>query len=405
MKTIVEINNNNYGSTGNIMLNIAKQASIDGFKVYISCRKSIANSKNKYNNQIYIGTWIDRIISERLSLITGLNGYFNIINTWLFLNKLNSIKPDIIHIHSLCDNYINVSMLFKYIKKNNIKTVWTLHDNWAFTGRCAQFRCENWMNGCGKCPHLNYFPKTLFFDNSKHVWKKRKKLYNDLKTLTIVTPSIWLKNLVNKSLFNNHHNTVVINNGINLDIFKPTSSYFREKYNLYDKFIILGVANFWDGDCGKGLEDFVELSKRLPNNFQIVLVGTNEISDKEIPSNIISIHRTSNQKELVEIYSAADLFVNPTIDDNFPTVNMESIACGTPILTYNTGGSAEIIDNTCGNYVNQKDIDKLEKEIIRIYKNHPYSREACLTRAKKYEMHSKFKEYSFLFKNLLNELN
>ena len=387
------------------MLNIAKQASIDGFKVYISCRKSIANSKNKYNNQIYIGTWIDRIISERLSLITGLNGYFNIINTWLFLNKLNSIKPDIIHIHSLCDNYINVSMLFKYIKKNNIKTVWTLHDNWAFTGRCAQFRCENWMNGCGKCPHLNYFPKTLFFDNSKHVWKKRKKLYNDLKTLTIVTPSIWLKNLVNKSLFNNHHNTVVINNGINLDIFKPTSSYFREKYNLYDKFIILGVANFWDGDCGKGLEDFVELSKRLPNNFQIVLVGTNEISDKEIPSNIISIHRTSNQKELVEIYSAADLFVNPTIDDNFPTVNMESIACGTPILTYNTGGSAEIIDNTCGNYVNQKDIDKLEKEIIRIYKNHPYSREACLTRAKKYEMHSKFKEYSFLFKNLLNELN
>ena len=205
MKTIVEVNSNNYASTGNIVLNIAKRARKEGYKVYTSCRKSRVGLKYKYEDQIYIGTWLDRVISERLSILFGLNGYFNVINTFLFIRKLKKIKPDLIHIHSMCDNYINIQMFYSYIRKNKIPVIWTLHDNWAFTGRCAQFRCEKWREGCGNCPHLDYFPKSLFLDNTRHVWKVREKLYNSIKTMTIVTPSRWLSDLVRVSLFKENH--------------------------------------------------------------------------------------------------------------------------------------------------------------------------------------------------------
>ena len=157
MKTIVEVNNSNYASTGNVMLNIARVARQEGYRVYTCCRKNFRGLKNKYEDQIYIGTWLDRVVSERLAYIFGLNGYFNVINTWLFIRKLKKIKPDLIHIHSLCDSYLNIRMFFSYIRDSRIPVVWTLHDNWAFTGRCAQFRCEKWMEGCGSCPHHSIF--------------------------------------------------------------------------------------------------------------------------------------------------------------------------------------------------------------------------------------------------------
>lgn len=395
MKTIVEVNSNNYASTGNIVLNIAKQARKRGFKVYTCCRKSRVGLRYKYEDQIYIGTWLDRVISERLSTLFGLNGYFNVINTWLFIRKLKKIKPDLIHIHSVCDNYLNINMFFSYIRENHIPVIWTLHDNWAFTGRCAQFRCEKWREGCGNCPHLEYFPRSLFLDNTAKVWKAREKLYNSINTMTIVTPSKWLSDLVRISLFKENHPIQVINNGINLNIFKPTESDFRKKHGLENKKIILAVAYFWD--AGKGLYAFIELAKRLPRDYQIVMVGTNDETDKLLPDNVISIHRTYNQEELVKIYSCADLFVNPTTDENFPTVNMEAIACGLPVLTYNTGGCAEIIDEHSGSSVPSGDIDALEKEILRICETRPYSRQACIERAAKFNMNDKFDEYVDLY--------
>ena len=395
MKTIVEVNSNNYASTGNIVLNIAKQARKRGFKVYTCCRKSRVGLRYKYEDQIYIGTWLDRVISERLSTLFGLNGYFNVVNTWLFICKLKKIKPDLIHIHSVCDNYLNINMFFSYIKENHIPAIWTLHDNWAFTGRCAQFRCEKWREGCGNCPHLEYFPRSLFLDNTAKVWKVREKLYNSIDTMTIVTPSKWLSDLVRISLFKENHPIQVINNGINLNIFKPTESDFRKEHGLENKKMILGVAYFWD--AGKGLYAFIELAKRLPKDYQIVMVGTNDEIDKLLPDNIISIHKTYNQEELVKIYSCADLFVNPTTDENFPTVNMEAIACGLPVLTYNTGGCAEIIDEHSGSSVPSGDIDALEKEILRICETKPYSRQACIERAAKFNMNDKFEEYVDLY--------
>ena len=399
MKTIVEVNSNNYASTGNIMLNIAQEARKQGFKVYTTCRKSFAAMKYDYEDQIYIGTWTDRIISERLSVLFGLNGYFNVINTFLFINKLKKIRPDLIHIHSMCDNYININMFYNYLRKSQIPVIWTLHDNWAFTGRCAQFRCEKWIEGCGNCPHLDFFPKSLFLDNTAKVWKKREKLYNSLKYMTLVTPSAWLASLVRISLFKENHPIRVINNGINLNVFRPVESDFRILNHLEDKHIVLAVAYFWDA-C-KGLYDVIELSRRLPKNYQIVMVGTNDETDVILPDNILSIHKTYNQEELVKIYSAADLFINATDDDNFPTVNMEAIACGTPVLTYDTGGCAEIIDKTCGSSVRTHDIDAMEKEIIRICTDRPYSKEACLKRAKTFDTKEKYLEYIDLYKEIL----
>ena len=399
MKTIVEVNSNNYASTGNIVLNIAKEARKKGFRVYTCCRKSRAGLKYRYEDQIYIGTWLDRVVSERLSYIFGLNGYFNVINTFMFIQKLKKIKPDLIHIHSMCDNYLNINMFYKYIRDNNIPVIWTLHDNWAFTGRCAQFRCEKWREGCGNCPHLEYFPASLFLDNTAKVWKIRERLYNSIKTMTIVTPSKWLSDLVRISLFKENHPIRVINNGINLNIFKPVESSFRKEHGIVNKHMLLAVAYFWD--AGKGLYVFQELAKRLPDNYQIVMVGTNDEVDKQLPENIISIHKTYNQEELVKIYSCADLFVNPTTDENFPTVNMEALACGLPVLTYDTGGCAEIIDEQSGASVPSGDIEALEKEIIRICENKPFKKEACIRRASKFNMSDKFMEYVDLYNEML----
>ena len=382
------------------MLNIAKEARKQDFKVFTCCRKSRAGLKYSYEDQIYIGTWLDRVISERLSYIFGLNGYFNVINTRLFINRLKKIRPDLIHIHSLCDNYLNIAMFFNYLRKTDIPVIWTLHDNWCFTGRCAQFRCEKWIEGCGNCPHMDFYPGSLFLDNSAKVWRKREKLYNSLRKMTIVTPSKYLADLVKISMFKENHPIKVINNGINLNIFRPVESNFRKEHNLENFYMILAVAYFWD-EC-KGLYTLIDLAKRLPNEYRIVMVGTNDETDKILPDNIVSIHKTYNQEELVKIYSCADLFINATTDDNFPTVNMEALACGTPVLTYDTGGSAEIIDETCGSSVLMKDIDGLEKEIIRICKDKPYSRQACLEHAKKYDTRDKYQEYINLYKKILN---
>ena len=402
MKTIVEVNGINYGSTGRIMLNIASEARKEGFKVYTFCRKSRAGLKYKYEDQIYIGTWLDRVISERLAFIFGLNGYFNVINTFLFLKKLDQIKPDLIHFHSLCDNYLNISMVFKYLKKKNIPVIWTLHDNWAFTGRCAQFRCEKWKTGCGNCPHLEYYPGSLILDNTAKVWKIREKLYNDLKKLTIVTPSRWLAKLVSDSFLKDKHSVKVINNGINLDIFKPTESSFRKDHDLENKTIILAVAYYWDD--GKGLNVFKKLAAELPDTYQIVMVGTNDEVDKQLPDNIISIHKTYNQEELVKIYSSSDVFVNPSTDDNFPTVNMEALACGLPVITYNTGGCAEIIDETCGIEVESGNYETM-KEAILSFKDRSFKKNDCIEHSKQYDMNEKYACYVNLYKQLTDSFS
>ena len=217
--------------------------------------------------------------------------------------------------------------------------------------------------------------------------------------MTLVTPSEWLKKLVEQSFLKDYP-VKVINNGIDLDVFKPTDSDFRKKYELEGKKIVLGVAYSWG--YSKGLDVFVELSKRLPDDYRIVLVGTNDNVSATLPEKIIPINRTQNQKELAEIYSAADVFVNPTREEVLGLVNIESLACGTPVITFQTGGSPECVDDSCGVVVDVDDVDDLEKKIIFVCEEKQYSHDACILRAKQFNKYDRFAEYVDLYSSITN---
>ena len=399
MKVIVSVNLGNFGSTGGIMRNISALAEEEGYLTYRAYPENVKNLPPEERDIILCNSFVLRV-NRKLAEITGRNGCFAVISTLRFLSALNKIKPDILHFHNLHNSYINIPLLFGYVKKRNIRVIWTLHDCWSFTGRCPYFdmaKCNKWQTGCGNCPYPKDGYPSALVDKTAKMWKLKRKWFTGVEDMTIVTPSQWLADLVKESFLKDYP-VKVINNGIDLSVFKPTESDFRRKHGIDDKYMLLGVADGWG--ARKGLDVFIELSKRLDSKkYQIVLVGTNDNVDKQLPDNIISVHRTQNQQELVEIYTAADLFVNPTREENYPTVNMESIACGTPVLTFRTGGSPEIPDETCGAVVDCDDIDALVSEIIRITEEKPFSQEACLQRAKAFDKDKLFGEYVNLYEN------
>lgn len=364
MVRIVQINGGAKGSTGKIMMGIADVARAQGHEVMCASPITTTNRDAGEDCGYYrIGTFNSRRLNVALARITGFNGCFAWFETYKLLKKIDEFKPDIIHLHNLHDSYINLSMLFSYIKKHNVPTVWTLHDCWAFTGQCPHFtivKCDKWKVGCHNCPQYKEYPASLY-DNTKKMWQLKKKWFTGVKNMTIVTPSEWLAGLARESYLKQYP-IEVINNGIDLNVFKPTHSNFRERYEIpAEKHIILGVSFAWG--YRKGLDCFVEIAEKLGEQYQIVLVGTDDEIDKNLPHNIISIHRTQNQKELAEVYSAADVFVMPTREENYPTVNMEAIACGTPVVTFDTGGSPEMLDDKTGIVVKANDIEATKKAI------------------------------------------
>ena len=390
---VVQINAvHGYGSTGKICMSIADLLTAKGHDSYILC--SLA--KNSAPNVMACATPVYTKLQAIRSRLLGNYGFNSIKETQRMLKQLAEIQPDIVHLHNLHGHDCHLGMLFSYLKKNNIKVIWTFHDCWAFAGYCTHFsmlQCEKWKTECNACPQRGNH--SLLLDRSSELFRRKKELFTGLD-LTIVTPSQWLADLVKES-FLKEYPVKVIHNGIDLSIFQPTPSDFRKKYQIPEgKQILLGVAFDWG--VRKGLDVFVELAKRLdPNQYQIVLVGTNDAIDKQLQANIISIHRTNNQQELAEIYTAVDLLVNPTREENYPTVNMESIACGTPVVTFRTGGSPEILDEKTGSVVTCDDLDSLTQEIIRICTEKPYSVADCLKRAENFDMNKRFEEYIQLY--------
>lgn len=383
------------GSTGKIINQIEKKAETAGFQCMIAHRYE--NQGSEYpSNVVAVSTWLDCHIHNRLSQTFMLRGMFSKWKTLCFLKKVDRFAPDMIHLHNISGNYINLSMLFQYIRKRKIKVVWTLHDCWPLTGNCKYFdmaECEKWKYGCGHCIQKG----KAIIDISAFMYQYKQKIFSGIEDMTIITPSEWLADLVRQSPLQAFP-IKVIHNGIDLVVFKPTESDFRRNQNLISKKIVLGVAFGWGRR--KGLDVFIKLANNLPDDYQIVLVGTNDEVDKQLPSNIVSIHRTNNQKELAALYTTADVFVNPTREDNYPTVNMESLACGTPVITFRTGGSPEIIDATCGYTVEREDIEEMMRQIIRVCEKRPFSSNACCEKAKGYSMDDRFEEYIELYKEL-----
>lgn len=402
---IVQINGGAKGSTGKIMMGIADVARAQGHEVMCASPITTTNRDAGEDCGYYrIGTFNSRRVNVALARITGFNGCFAWLETYKLLKKIDEFKPDIIHLHNLHDSYINLSMLFSYIKKHNVPTVWTLHDCWAFTGQCPHFtivKCDKWKAGCHNCPQYKEYPASLY-DNTKKMWQLKKKWFTGVKNMTIVTPSEWLAGLARESYLKQYP-IEVINNGIDLNVFKPTHSNFREQYGIPgDKYIVLGVSFAWG--YRKGLDCFVEMAEKLGEQYQIVLVGTDDEIDKNLPHNIISIHRTQNQKELAEVYSAADVFVMPTREENYPTVNMEAIACGTPVVTFDTGGSPEMLDDKTGIVVEANDIEAIKKAIKDICeKKRCNDEEYIVAYSKNFDMKKRFAEYIELYANVLEE--
>lgn len=398
---IAHINMTEKGSTGHIMLQITALANTRDM-VAKSFSANLYKSKNKkyaIENHRYYGWNIESTFHTILGKITGYNGSFSCIGTRQLLNWLDEFKPDILHLHNLHQFCINYSMLFKYIKKHNITVVWTLHDCWSFTGHCPHFiieKCKKWKTECHHCPQYKKYPKT-YVDRSKELYKKKKNLFVGVEDMTLVTPSNWLANLVKQSFLANYP-IRVINNGIDLSVFHITDSNFRKKYFCEDKKILLGVSFSWS--YSKGLDVFIELSRRLDKSYQIVLVGTNDAIDEMLPENIITIHRTDDKEELAGIYSAADLFVNPTREDTYPTVNMEAIACGTPVISFKSCGSPETIPEGCGLVVECNDIDDMEKNIKNLCEDKKISKEILIKKSTTFDMNKCFEEYIKLYREL-----
>ena len=336
---VVQINTFSYKATGSIMMGIHKMLCNNGHDSYIVWgRGRDAENDHEIAMKDDIGIKFHGIYTR----LTDRTGFASWRATRKLLEKLDEIKPDIIHLHNIHGYFINIEMLFRYIREKKIKVIWTLHDCWAVTGHCAYFdmiECEKWKTGCHHCEQKGIYPSSILLDESEQNWRKKKELFSGLD-MTVVTPCRWLAGIVKQSYLKEYP-IEVIYNGINLETFKPSfRKITKETYSPEGKPIVLGVASEWTGR--KGLSDICKLAERK-QNVQFVVVGLTLEQEKMLPSGIIGKQRTSDVQELVELYSATDVFLNPTYEDNFPTTNLEAIACGTPVITYDTGGSPEAI--------------------------------------------------------------
>ena len=389
----------NWGSTGRIAEEIGQIIIKEGGESYLAYGRYHNTGLSK---PIFIGNKIEIYNHVLQSRLFDNHGLLSKNATKQLIKQIETIKPSIIHLHNIHGYYLNYPILFDFLSNIKVPIVWTLHDCWPFTGHCAHFEsinCYKWKKQCHNCKGLNTYPKA-FIDSSHRNFLLKKEFLTKVPNITLVPVSNWLEQLLSES-FLSHYKTHVIHNGINIDLFKPTlDSTILRKFKIKDRFVILGLTNIWAKT--KGLNDFIELDRLIDHNiFQIFLVGLNNNQIKKLPETIIGIPRTDSIEDLVKLYSHAGVFVNPTWEDNFPTTNLEALACGTPVITYNTGGSPEAIDENTGYVVPKGNIHELYEAIKKIQEG-KINREECRKRAEKlYNKEERFKEYIDLYNSLL----
>ena len=400
-----------------------------------------------------IGNKIDFFCHVLKNFTQGKSGFGSQKVTQKFLRWLDEIRPDAIHLHNIHGFYLQTELLFAYLKERQIPVIWTLHDCWPFTGHCAYFdyvSCTRWKEGgCHDCSiHAKAYPYAIFKDNTIWNFQAKKQAYTGVDRLTIVTPSRWLAGLVKQS-FLGEYPVRVIPNGIDLARFSPAPKAAEstecgaapetvqktdrngaapeavqktdrngaapETVQKTDrnsaapeagKRIVLGVANCWEER--KGLRYFMQLAEVLPPEYEIQLVGLSASQCRNIRKHypagrIRPMMRTQSVEELAELYRKADVFVNATLEDNFPTTNLEALACGTPVITFDTGGSAESLDDTCGIAVPKGDVGKLREAVLFVCGKHPIAPEDCRKRALLFDRGDRYMEYVSLYREMIGE--
>jgi len=421
MKTLLQINiNANIGSTGRIAEQIGMLAIKEGWRSIIAYGREKRNSASEL---IKINSRWSILWHVFLSHVFDGDGSGSYFATRRLIKRLERIKPDLIHLHIIHDSFINYKLLFSYISKHDIPVVWTFHDCWAFTGHCTHFEsigCGKWIEGCCRCPAPHNYKKLEIFNFARCNYVNKKKSFLGAHNLTLVSVSKWVDNCVSKS-FLSSVNHIVINNGIDLTVFKPVvldRAVIPDYLSLYIQQIIeassggrinvLGVAANWSND--KGLNEFCELA--TDPIYQIIMVGVTPELANMLPDNIIKIGKVESPKDLALLYNYADVFLNPTYSDSYPTVNIESIACGTPVVTYRTGGSPEIIGSIvpegyeecdCGIVVPKGDIQSLETAIKHAFANKNCFKEKCLYNASnRFSKEERFSDYIKLYNTLID---
>ena len=367
------------GSTGRIVEDIEDVLTRSGHECFVAYGMGRGTDDRRHHRMQSRNAVRLSVAQTRLF---GRHGFYNRGATKRLLSWIADVDPDVVHLHNVHGHYINLELLFGYLASAKKPVVWTLHDCWPFTGHCAYadyLGCSKWVEGCHRCEQRHEYPGSWFLDRSTRNYRDKKALFNSIETLTIVTPSGWLAGLVGQSFLGGYP-VRVVPNGINLHVFKPTVSSFRCEHGLEDRFVILGVAPGFSER--KGFKYFVDLAAALTEDETIVLVGASGRQLASLPSSVIGVPRTDSASQLAGVYSAADVLLNPTLEDNFPTVNIEALACGTPVITFNTGGSAEAVDSRTGVVVERGSLNGLREAIRQVeLLGRGHFQRACLERA------------------------
>ena len=379
MATILQINTIAVnGSTGRITEGIGEAAIRHGYSSFIAYgRNSPSSSKS---GLIRIGSEFDVFEHVLETRLFDMQGLASRKATKLFVKQIDDIRPDLVHLHNIHGNYINYKILFDYLVEKDIPIVWTLHDCWAFTGHCVHFtdvECYKWKvkgnkdGNCSKCPKKKGYPNSYLFDRSKQNFLDKQKYFTRINNMIIVPVSHWLGDITSES-FLGKYPIHVIQNGIDVDVFYPIPNSIesvRQKYGIGKRFMILGVATGWSDDVG--MSDFFWLSEKLSNeHFAIVMVGLTEKQIKALPAGIIGITRTWDANELAEIYTAADVTFNGSFQETFGLVTAESMACGTPVIVYDSTACPEIVtDKQTGYVVQVGDRNMLLNRILMLSQN------------------------------------
>lgn len=388
-----------FGSTGRIVRDLKILSEQQGIEAYAAYGPEIDNGEERILRLQSIPRRKLNILRTRLF---GCHGFYNEEETRRLIKWIEEIRPDVIHLHNIHNHFVHVGRLFKYIKEHNIPVIWTLHDCWPFTGHCAYFDysgCEKWKSGCGNCPSLRNYPPTWFFDRTDKNFRLKKDTFTGVKKLTLVTPSQWLAGLTRDS-FLKEYPVEVINNGVDTNVFCPSENNVKNSLGICGKKMLLAMATMFDRR--KGTEYLLQLPKLLNDDEVLVLVGLAEDQKKLFAQKrCIGIGRTNSVKELAAYYSAADIFINPTLEDNFPTTNIEALACGTPVVTFRTGGSPESVDDSVGCVVEKGDLQAMLQSARKIMsRGKDFYSTNCVEKAHKlYNKDIQYMKYIELYKN------
>ena len=404
----------NFGAPGRIVEQIGLLSQKNGYECLVA--HSTRNENPSQLRHYAMTTRWQEVVHALGAKFLDLHGLLSTKQTRELVERIKEYQPDIIHLHNIHGYFCNFKVLFEYLDSVDTPVVWTMHDCWPFTGRCFHFigvDCDKWKTGCYDCKAEPGYTVSKYYDRSKELYALKKRLFSSVKNLTLVPVSDWQAAFL-KDSFLKDRNVYTIHNGVDIEKFIPMNgNRIRDKHKLDGKFVILGVASPWN--TRKGLDDFYRMRTMLSNEYAIVMVGLTPKQIEKLSDGIIGIARTESQQELAEYYSMADVFVNLTYLDTFPTVNLEALACGTPVITYRTGGSPEAICDTAfenvkkvgaenyptGMVVEQGDVEGIIR-CIRELKSRPINAAVCRQRAEVlFDKDKCFEEYIRLYGSLI----